>query len=132
MAEELRFFLRSALFTILIGTIYWFLSYEEAGSILLAGVVASSAFFVLVVGAAVRATRSGRKTPPSLLGFAEGPEDRPLLLHEDAFPSASAWPIVGSVAATLVGLGLIYGGWLWIPGAGLALAGAWGWLTEDR
>ncbi|MDP9069133.1 MAG: cytochrome c oxidase subunit 4 [Actinomycetota bacterium] len=130
MAEELRFFLRSALFTILIGTIYWFISYEEAGSLLLAGVVVSSLFFFGIVAVSVRATRRGGKNVRALFGFADSPHDRPLMLDEDVFPTASAWPVVASVGLVLIGLGLIYGGWLWIPGAGVAFASGWGWLSE--
>lgn len=130
VAEELRFFLRTALFTIVIGTIYWFVSYEEAGTALLAGIVASAVFFVVVIAAGVRASRRGGRGPKALLGFADTGPDNPLELAQDVFPTSSAWPLVISVAAALVGVGLIYGAWLWIPGAALGLAGAWGWLTE--
>lgn len=132
VAEELRFFVRTAIFTVLIGTIYWFVSYEEAGSILLAGIVASAVFFVAVIAAHVRASRRGGRSIKALLGFADTGADAPLALDEDVFPTSSAWPLVVSVAAVLVGVGVIYGAWLWIPGAALGLAGAWGWLTETR
>jgi hypothetical protein len=130
VAEELRFFFRVALFTIVIATVYWFMSYEEVGTWLLAGIVASAAFFVGVVGLNVRGSRSGGRSVKALLGFADSRPENPLLLEEDGFPLSSAWPVVVSVAAALVGVGLIYGAWLWIPGAGVALAGAWGWLSE--
>lgn len=130
MAEELRFFLRVALFTIVIATIYWFVSYEVAGTTLLAGIVASAIFFIVLVAGGVRAARSGPKTVTGLLGFDETARDDPLALAEDTFPAASAWPVIASIAAVLLGLGLIYGPWLWIPGAGLGLACTWGWLTE--
>jgi len=132
MAEEVRFFLRVALFTIVIATIYWFMSYEEAGTWLLAGIVASAAFFVGIVGVNVRASRRGGRNVKALLGFADTGPDSPLLLEEDGFPLSSAWPAVVSVAAVLVGVGLIYGAWLWIPGVAVASAGAWGWLTETE
>jgi hypothetical protein len=130
VAEELRFFFRVALFTIVIATIYWLVSYEEAGTWLLAGIVASAAFFVGVVGLNVRGSRRGGRSVKALLGFADSGPDNPLLLEEDSFPLSSAWPVIVSVAAALVGVGLIYGAWLWIPGAAVGLAGAWGWLTE--
>ena len=130
MAEEVRFFLRVALFTTLIATIYWFVSYEEAGTVLLAGIVASAIFFMVLVLSGVRAARSGPKSVTGLLGFDETGRNDPLALAEDTFPIASAWPAIASIAAVLLGLGLIYGAWLWIPGAGLGLACTWGWLTE--
>jgi hypothetical protein len=132
VAEELRFFVRTAIFTVLIGTIYWFVSYEEAGSILLAGIVVSAIFFVVVIAAHVRASWRGGRSIKALLGFADTGPDAPLALEEDIFPTSSAWPLAVSIAGVLVGLGLIYGAWLWIPGAALGLAGAWGWLTETR
>jgi hypothetical protein len=30
----------------------------------------------------------------------------------------------------LVGLGLLYGPWLWIPGATLGAAATYGWITQ--
>lgn len=130
VAEEVRFFMRVALFTIVIATVYWFVSYEEAGTALLVGIIASAAFFAFLVVTRVRASWSGRKSLKGLLGFEESGRDDPLSLGEDTFPSASAWPPVASVAAVLVATGLVYGPWLWIPGVSIALATTWGWLTE--
>lgn len=130
MAEEVRFFLRVALFTTVIGTIYWFVSYEEAGSVLLAGIVASALFFIVLIVGGVRSVRSGPKNVKGILGFEETDRDDPLALGEDVFPTASAWPLIASVAAVLLTVGLVYGPWLWIPGVALGLTGVWGWLTE--
>jgi hypothetical protein len=130
MAEELRFFLRIALFTIVISTIYWFVAREEAGTALLVGVIVGCVVFVGIVGAGVRSSRRGGASPNALIGFADTEPESPLLLEEDTFPAASAWPVIASLAAALVGLGLIYGAWLWIPGAALGLSCAWGWLLE--
>lgn len=130
MAEEVRFFFRTALFTTLIGTVYWFMSYEQAGTALLAAIVVSAIFFVVAIATGVRGSRRGGRSVKGMLGFADTGNDNPLALDEEVFPTASPWPAVVSVAAILVGVGLIYGAWLWIPGIGLGLAGAWGWLTE--
>lgn len=132
MAEELRFFIRIGLFTVLIGAIYWFVSYEEAGTWLLAGVGAGVVFFVVLVAGRATSSRQGGRGPKHLLGFADSTPEAPLALGEDTFPLSSAWPAVISLAAGLVGVGLIYGPWLWIPGVSLGLAGAWGWVTETR
>ncbi len=128
MAEEIRFFLRTALFTIVIATIYWLLSYEEAGTTLLIGIIASAVFFVIVIAVSVRASRRGGRSLKRLLGFGDSGPDNPLALGEDLFPASSATPLVASVAAVLVGVGLIYGAWLWVPGVALALAAGWAWL----
>ena len=130
MAEELRFFIRIGIFTVLIAAIYWFVSYEEAGTWLLAGIVAAVVFFVVLAGGRASASRRGGRGIKQLLGFADAAPEAPLALEEDTFPLSSAWPAVVSLAAALVGLGLIYGPWLWIPGLAMGLAGAWGWLSE--
>lgn len=130
MPEEVRFFARIALFTVAITTIYWFVSYEEAGTLLLGGIFASALIFSGLVLAAVRGARPRTLNPKRLLGFGDEVTEQPLELAEDVFPARSAWPIVVSLGATLVGLGLIYGAWLWIPGAALTLTAAWGWIAE--
>ena len=132
MAEEVRFFARTVLFTIVIATIYWFVSYEEAGSVLLAGIAASAALFALVILVTVPSARRGGRGLRSFLGFEEKGPDDPLALEEDVFPLASAWPAIVSLSAALIGLGLIYGAWLWIPGTAIGLAGAWGWIAETE
>jgi len=130
MAEEVRFFVRIALFTMVIGTIYWFVSYEEAGTVLFAGIVASALTFALVIGLRVGAALRGGRGIKALLGFEDSGEERPLNLDEDAWPGASMWPAGAALAFTLIGVGLVYGPWLWIPGLAVALSAAWGWLTE--
>lgn len=130
MAEEVRFFVRIALFTIVIGTIYWLVSYEEAGTILFGGIVASAGTFALAIALRVRAAREGGRGLKALFGFEDVGSDRPLNLDEDTFPSASLWPAAASLGSVLLALGLIYGAWLWVPGLAIALSATWGWLTE--
>lgn len=130
MAEEVRFFLRVALFTTLITTVYWFVSYEEAGTLLLAGIVASALIFITLVAGGVSAARRGPKTLKGVLGFEETDRNDPLALSEDTFPTATVWPLVASIAAVLVAVGLVYGPWFWIPGLAVGLACTWAWLTE--
>ena len=142
MSEEVRFFLRTALYTGLIASIYWFVSYEWAGTALLVFLFGSAVFFVLVTAALVRTTRlssaseRGRgiaEALHALVGFEDDPgvePQAPLEIAEDRFPTRSIWPLATSVAATLVALGLIYGPWLWIPGAGLLIASGLAWATQ--
>ncbi len=144
MPEELRFFLRTALYTALIGTIYWFVSYEWAGTVMLASLLAACIFFIgagftLYRAAEVEDPRSSAvATRGSVVrravGFDAPGEDpgAPLELEDQIFPTASLWPLGAALAATLVGLGAIYGPWLWIPGASLGLATGTAWLTQLR
>lgn len=145
MAEEVRFFLRIGLFAGFIGVVYWFLSYEIAGSVMLVALFAGASFFMLamvVLGHAARPERrpegrAGQRGPLAWLdrvvGFDEPAEETTrssLELAEDVVPPASIWPLLVALASALVGLGLLFGGWLWVPGVALALLSAAGWITQ--
>jgi len=141
VAEEVRFFLRTAIYTLGIAAIYWFLSYEIVGSTLLLSLGLAAVFFVAV--GYVMIHHANRDVVPDdtrpanaiqrTLGFDE-PEGEtvtpPLGIEDDMIPSSSVWPLVSAVAALLLGLGLIYGGWMWGPGAVLAVVALWGWVTQ--
>ena len=133
MAEEVRFFLRTAIYTVLIAVVYWFVSYEEAGTVMFAFVAASALIFIGVTLRLSPKSRSSSLSPKALVGFYDRPEDEthgPLEVDQDAFPVASAWPILAAVAAALVGVGAIFGPWLWVPGLALGLSTLVGWTTE--
>jgi hypothetical protein len=139
VAEELRVFVRIALYVIGIGIVYWVVSYEEAGTALLWFLGAGAVFFAATVAWMLRGTRdsdAGRGPLTALnraVGFSERPHDElrgALDIEEEPIPPSSAWPAAAALGALFVALGLIYGPWFWLPGAGLALLSAWGWLTE--
>ena len=141
MAEEIRFFLRTAIYTLTITVIYWFLSYEIAGSALLLSLGLSAIFFVVVGFVMIRHAKEDPlpdNTRPAnvlqrTLGFDE-PEGEtvrpPLALEDEPIPSSSIWPLATAIAALFLGLGLIYGGWIWGPGIGIAIVALWGWVTQ--
>jgi hypothetical protein len=155
MIEEARFFLRTALYTGLIGVIYWLVSHDRIGTILLAALFLAALFFVVVVAVTVpgasgdsgeRASgdsgerahgdsgAQGRGGPlgtvARLLGFDDAGRAEAMNLPDEVFPTRSGWPITVAIAALLMALGLLYGAWLWIPGAGLGIATGIGWLTQ--
>ncbi|HJP71657.1 MAG TPA: hypothetical protein VJ975_08045, partial [Candidatus Limnocylindria bacterium] len=126
MAEELRFFLRTGVYSIIVGTVYWFVSYEVAGSVLLAFVVFAALAFVGVSGAFVKQARD-RIVPQEgsvarrfvgavneLFGYGEetSSSSDPLGAGLDPVPLGSIWPFVAGIAAVLILLGLVYGPWL--------------------
>lgn len=144
MVEELRFFLRIGLFTLVISVVYWFVSYDIVGTFLLAFVTIGVALFVIPLAGVTRAG-SGRRVagegPPvrralhaaqHAIGFGEGhdPGGGPLEVEEEPLPEASMWPVAAALAALLVGLGLLYGGWFWLPGVAMGAVVAWGWLKQ--
>jgi len=146
VAEELRFFLRTAAYTAVIGILYWIVSYEWAGSVMLAFVAVATGLVVVVFFLVVRTTRGplgddGRGgtlrraglAVARLVGFAEprgaaGAE--PLAAGLEPIPVSSVWPLVAAAAASMIGLGLVYGPWLTLPGVALAAITVWGWITQ--
>ena len=127
MREEFRFFLRIGLYLLIAGVVYWFVTYEAAGSVLMIGIVLAVVFFVLAAGMETRLFTRGRG-PIELIGFTEG--DDALDIEEEAISPGSIWPLMAALAMLLVARGFLYGGWFWLPGAGLAGVSAWMWLTE--
>lgn len=140
MSEEFRFFLRIAGYTALIAVIYWFVSYEEAGSALLVGVFVSAVTFLLVVRSSISSvTGTGEEARVldrlrATIGFREaaGLVEQPLELEEDVFPTGSIWPLALTLGVTLIALGLLYGPWLWTPGLVVATISGAAWLTQLR
>ena len=145
MAEELRFFLRTGAYSIVVGGVYWFVSYEVAGSVLLMFVVFSSLAFVAVAAAFVRRARNEIVPDDSaglgrflgsvnrLFGFEEhrsAAGTDPLAAGLEPIPTGSLWPPLAGTAALLLLLGLIYGPWLLLPGVVLAAGTVWGWVTQ--
>jgi hypothetical protein len=152
MAEEVRFFLRTAVYAAVIAVVYWFasreyegidLGYDWAGTTLLAFTVLACGAIAGVVLLLVRTARQGwavgdgplprrlRTTLNRLVGFGEGRTEAPLAGGPDLLPAASPWPIVSAVAGTLILLGLVYGPWLVAPGVVLLAIGAGGWLRRQ-
>lgn len=148
MAEEFRFFVRVALYLVVADTIYWFVTYEEVGTVLMGTLALGAVFFAL----AARSTTTwsglprGSVTYPSgsaaarggligaldrALGFNEPQrDDGPLDIEEEPIPPSSIWPLVASVGGLLLALGLVFGAWFWLPGGAVVLLALWGWLTE--
>ena len=109
----------------IVGIVYWFWSYEQAGTAMLVGT--------------------------SLLGFLPGGyyffwhrrmgqrvEDRDDATIEEgagdinSFPSSSIWPFVLGMGAFLTLMSLVFGIWLIFPGISLILAALVGVTAERR
>jgi hypothetical protein len=114
---SIAFWAYVAVFGLVVGTIYWFASYEQAGTVLLLFM----GFCGLTIGGYlfVRARR------------AKLPEDDPKADHADAgeepigrFSAGSLWPILMGLGVATGIEGFIYGRWLLVVGALL-----FGWAT---
>ena len=148
MAEELRFFLRTAVYSAVVTVIYWFASYRAttgeydwAGTVMLAFTALASAGFVAVVIAAVGRRRAMGHTSlarvDQLIGLTDPETDAdgtappgPLGAGLEPIPVGSTWPVIAGVAALMVAFGLVFGAWLLLPGLALAASAVWGWITQ--
>lgn len=146
MAEELRFFLRTALYSAVIAAVYWFASYDTtiaggydwAGTAMLVATVLACGAAVAVMGIFARRALEGRSG--STLGVigrwllltdpGGAADDEPLAAGLDPLPRASVWPIVAATAATIIAMGLVFGPWLTFPGIALLAWAAWNWVTQ--
>lgn len=111
------------LFVVPFALVYWFLSYEEAGSVLLVGIP------LALLGLGAYLLGAWRKAPAL-------PEDRPDGVAPGydeigVFPSASIWPAVLAGGLTLAAFGFAYSGWLALPGLGVAFIGLGGMVIES-
>lgn len=125
MMTTVRVLLSAATFTGTIAVIYWFWSYEVAGTILLGLMTVALGFAATMV-----TLRSRREAPP--------PGDYPNLGPEDVagqiveFSEGSPWPIILAVGFALGVTGLVYGWWLVFPGAILVIAALLGLMWDTR
>lgn len=114
-----------ATFFFVIATVYWFTSYEDAGSVLLItttglGVI-PGAWLIWI----------SRRHPPRL-------EDRTdATIAEGAgrigsFPESSVWPLGFAGGLCLLALGLVYGVWMALPGLLIILISVIGAVLEGR
>ncbi len=133
MAEERRVFYRIGSYALLVAPIYWFVSYEVAGTVLLgATAIACVALAVMLGRNATEPHRTVVQRAKDVATFEDerGPEVQPLVLAEQAFPTLSLQPPLVGLAAGAIATGLVFGAWLWVPGAVLFAAGCWRWFTE--
>ncbi len=147
MAEELRFFLRIALYMLGAALIYWLLIPEHAGTILMLFLGVAATFFVGTIAYLLRQTyadlnindgnrrraNSAVELADRVIGFEEHhgeAHEGPLTIQEQAVPTASVWPIVGAAGILLLILGFLYGPWLWVPAVLIGLYVVLGWLTQ--
>jgi hypothetical protein len=121
---EWRLFAGAGAFLTVTSTIYWFVSYEHAGTALLGMAVAA----VLMVAGwlAFQAHRLGGPRP----------EDRPDAEPSEGagdlgyFPASSTWPLVLGAGGVLAANGFVFGVWLGLAGGLLILIGIVGYASE--
>lgn len=120
MRVETELTLFTALFVTALGVLYWFTSYENAGTTLLViGGIAYAMMCGYLLIQAVRLHHSGTSRPEDR----ERGEAAEGAGEVGYFPAATVWPAAIGLGAVLVGLGLVFGVWFIVIGV-IVLAGA--------
>jgi hypothetical protein len=123
MPEEIKFFGRLSLFALIAGTIYWFVSYEVAGTVLLVGFGFATGVAFLVLW------RSGRKESQAEIHAPNLP-DGPFGDESAPIPTRSAAPLALGFGVAVIALAGAFGPWFLIAGAVPFLLGATDWLRS--
>jgi len=128
MPEEIRFFVRTALFGGVLGLIYWVVSNEAAGTILLLAFGLAGAFLAIVI---VRLLRGqGRRVggaPWRWLSL--DPDPSPPVGNEPRrYPTGSIAPLTAGLGLSVAAMGAIYGPAFIVGSLPLLLGGALMWL----
>lgn len=125
MKTQIKFFAYWSGFSAVVAAVYWFLSYESAGSLFLTFMFLAP----LLIGAYL-AFHSWQWVPP---------QDDPQADHSreagtpvGRFASGSAWPIVMAIGVAIGLEGFVYGMWLLVLGFVLFVGATVGLMAESR
>ena len=129
MPEETRFFLRSAIFGVIITLVYWFVSYETAGTVLLAGFAIASALLAAVLGLPIRRELRAKGAWRWLL-LPGSDEESPYSDERGRIPQRSLAPLAAGGGVTLLGLAAVFGPWLALAAVPLLWVGVRGWVRD--
>lgn len=124
MRTSTKVFAGAGAFGLVVGGIYWFVTYEDAGTVLLL----SMGFAVLIVaGYLLRRARAPLPEDRADAGPADA-GDEPV----GTFILGSAWPAWLALASALVAAGLLFGVALVALGLALATVAVIGLIREGR
>jgi hypothetical protein len=109
----------------IVGLVYWFWSYEDAGSVMLVGT--SALGFLPGAYYFFWHRRMGKRVEDREdASIAEGAGEI------NSFPGSSIWPFVMGMGAFLTLLSLVFGIWLIFPGISLIVSALVGVTAESR
>lgn len=118
--EEVSFFGRSAVFALVLAGVYWFVSYEWAGTVLL---------FVFGLGSVLATLLLGRSVPGrDADAHAAVRPDGPFGDESGPIPNPTLAPIVFGIGLAIAALGLAFGPWLLLAAVMPLVLGATSWL----
>ena len=128
MPEDIRFFIRTALFGVVLAVVYWLRTYHALGTALLTGFGAAASFLAVVFTHARRANGwrpSGRPWAWRGLDDRAGP---PLGMEPTRYPDPGCAPVASGAGLALAALGAVFGPAMLVVSAPFLLFGGWTWL----
>jgi len=126
LPDEVRLFARLAPYALIVGTIYWFVSYELAGTVLLIGFGLATGLAFLVMW------RTSRRLPEVPLAEAPSRPDGPFGDERGPVPTRSAAPLVVGFGLAVMALGGAFGPWFALVGIVPVILGGVDWLRAAR
>jgi Cytochrome c oxidase subunit IV len=127
--EEVAFFARSAVFAIVLAAIYWYVSYEWAGTVLLFLFGVGSAGAALVLGRAAAGRGGGRSGDGERTADRTRP-DGPFGDESAPIPNPTFAPIVFGTGLAIAALSLAFGPWMLLAAIMPLVLGATSWLSS--
>jgi len=129
MAEEVKLFGRLSLYALIVGTIYWFVSYEFVGTVMLLGFGLATGLAFIILFRRDRKVRGARAGAASTPDDAAAPApDGPFGDESGPVPTRSAAPLIVGFGIAVIALGAAFGPWFAITGLVPVLIGASDWL----
>lgn len=130
VADEVKYFARSAIFAVVVGIVYWIWSYEWAGTVLLIAFGLAAAFATAILFAGARGAQRGA-AGGSQAGHV-GPDvrpDGPFGDESGRLPAPSLAPLFVGLGAATAALSLAFGIWFVFLGLVFLLPGVVSWLS---
>jgi hypothetical protein len=126
VADEVKYFGRSAIFAVVVGAIYWVVSYEWVGTVLLIAFGLAAAFATTILFA------GSREVPP---GSPESDEtldrrpDGPFGDESGRLPAPTLAPLFVGLGLGIAAMSLAFGVWFLLLGLVVILPGGVAWLA---
>jgi hypothetical protein len=128
MKVETRLSIFGMTFVGALALIYWFTSYEDAGTTLLA---VGAAMYALLTGYLLVQHRRSAGRRPRPEDVEEPPPAEPGT-PVGFFPAASVWPAAIGLGAVLAALGLVFGYWFFVIAVIVLLGAIVGYAVEAQ
>jgi hypothetical protein len=129
MRTEIRVVLFAAAFVLGLAAVYWFTSYEDAGTTMLA--LAGVAYAMLCGFLYLQARRLRPGDRPEDAAEPADPAVRGDI-EVGYFPAASVWPAALAMGAVLTALGMVFGYWFLVIAAIVFVGGIIGYAVEAQ